>query len=255
MHHLDFERVRAIARKSLWILFFSMFIGAADSLLAQPQDVDHLVSVRYSGLRFNRRTRTFDSTGILTNTSNTPISAPIRLVIESIDPPSVSLANPSGNVGGLPFIDIPNSDGVLEPAERSRPFVLKFRNPVRVRFTFEASVFGVIPSPHTPPVRDAGPDQTVPVGGTVQLDGSGSHDADGDSLTFLWDIVALPPGSAAFLSDATAVAPTFVADVAGTYVLELIVNDGTTDGAPDTVEVIAGNSAPVADAGPDQTVL
>ena len=39
---------------------------------------------------------------------------------------------------------------------------------------------------NTPPVADAGPDQTVQVTDTVQLDGSGSTDVDGDLLTFSW---------------------------------------------------------------------
>src|SRR6266540_1956205 len=36
----------------------------------------------------------------------------------------------------------------------------------------------------TPPVADAGPDQTVVVGQIVQLDGSGSNDIDGQQLDF-----------------------------------------------------------------------
>ena len=36
---------------------------------------------------------------------------------------------------------------------------------------------------NTPPLASAGPDQTVYVGDTVQLDGSGSSDADGDPFT------------------------------------------------------------------------
>jgi len=38
-------------------------------------------------------------------------------------------------------------------------------------------------------------------------------------------------------------------------VAQLIVNDGKVDSAPDTVVITTENSAPVANAGPDQTVL
>jgi len=111
---------------------------------------------------------------------------------------------------------------------------------------------------NNPPVANAGPDQNVTVGDTVSLDGSNSTDADGDSLTFSWSL-SPPAGSAAALSDATAVNPTFVTDIEGDYLAQLIVNDGTHDSAADSVKITAGivpaNNPPVANAGLDQSVL
>jgi RHS repeat-associated protein len=107
---------------------------------------------------------------------------------------------------------------------------------------------------NSPPVADAGPNQSVFVGNLVSLDGSASTDVDGDPLTFLWAITSRPPQSTADLSNPIAVKPTLVVDRPGTYVAQLIVNDGTVNSAPDTVTVTTLNSAPVADAGPDQSV-
>ena len=105
------------------------------------------------------------------------------------------------------------------------------------------------------PVADAGPDQSVFVNDLVILDGSGSSDVDGNLLTYSWAFTTKPNGSLATLSDSTIVDPTFTVDVFGTYVLSLVVNDGTVDSAVDTVTISTLNSAPVADAGPDQSVF
>jgi len=109
---------------------------------------------------------------------------------------------------------------------------------------------------NTPPVANAGPDQAVNVGQTAILNGSGSTDPNGDPLTYAWSFVSRPAGSVAALSNVAAVQPTFVADVAGSYTVQLIVNDGQVNSPPDTVVVTAaaGNLAPVANAGPDQAV-
>lgn len=109
---------------------------------------------------------------------------------------------------------------------------------------------------NTAPVANAGPDQTVLVGATVALNGSGSSDVDGNPLTYQWTFVTLPAGSAARLSSSTIVMPTFVADLAGDYVIRLLVNDGKVNSLQDTVTITTtgGNTAPVANAGPDQPV-
>jgi surface antigen len=93
--------------------------------------------------------------------------------------------------------------------------------------------------PNRPPVADAGPDQTVQVGSTVQLDGSSSSDPDGDPLTFYWRFTSRPRGSIARLSNYRIVNPTFIADKAGDYLLELRVNDGRRGRATDQVKITA----------------
>ena len=61
-----------------------------------------------------------------------------------------------------------------------------------------------------------------------------------------------PAGSTAALAGPTTVNPTFTVDRAGTYTAQLIVNDGTLNSAPNTVNISTVNVAPVANAGPDQ---
>src|SRR3989304_5627522 len=96
------------------------------------------------------------------------------------------------------------------------------------------------PAANKAPVANAGPNQSVTNGDVVALDGSGSTDPEGDTLTYSWVMTSSPGGSNAALSSATAVSPSFTADLAGDYVMALIVNDGAADSAPDTVTGTAG---------------
>ncbi|MBI1742226.1 S8 family serine peptidase [Candidatus Acetothermia bacterium] len=95
------------------------------------------------------------------------------------------------------------------------------------------------PSENRPPVANAGPDQTVTAGATVQLDGSKSSDPDGDKLTYTWRFVSLPGNSQAKLSDPNIINPTFVADFAGEYLIELTVDDGKDGRASARVKITA----------------
>lgn len=107
------------------------------------------------------------------------------------------------------------------------------------------------------PVARAGAAQSVLTRSVVTLDGSASSDANNDTLNYKWALVAAPVGSTATLTDATSAKPTFTADVSGTYVASLQVNDGKLDSSLVTVAVAAAvlNVAPVADAGLYQSVL
>ena len=92
---------------------------------------------------------------------------------------------------------------------------------------------------NVPPVANAGPNQAVPAGSTVILDGSASHDANGDPLSFRWSMSSKPPDSQALLQEADPLHPMFVADLAGSYVVSLVVNDGFVDSAPAAMTVTA----------------
>jgi chitinase len=91
---------------------------------------------------------------------------------------------------------------------------------------------------NSPPVANAGPDQgPINTGQTVQLNGAGSTDPDGNPLTYRWTQIS---GPAATLLNPTSITPSFVApNVSGTQnlVFQLIVNDGTVDSVADTVVI------------------
>jgi len=104
------------------------------------------------------------------------------------------------------------------------------------------------------PTADAGSDRTVQLGTVVTLDGSGSSDPNNDTLTYKWSQLSGPQITSA--SNIYTAKPSFTANYTGTYVIQLIVNDGKVDSTPDTVTitVVSGNNAPIADAGNDSTV-
>ena len=104
------------------------------------------------------------------------------------------------------------------------------------------------------PTANAGPDQSVLKNTLVTLDGSGSSDSDGGTLTYQWTV---PAGVT--LSSNSAQKPTFTAPdvtVNTDYTFTLVVNDGQVNSPADQVKitVLRGNLAPTANAGTDQTV-
>jgi pectate lyase len=102
----------------------------------------------------------------------------------------------------------------------------------------------------SPPVANAGPDQTVGVGQPAVLDGSGSSDPDGDALSYSWDFGDGTTGTGAVVSHSYA-AP-------DTYTATLTVSDGElnhSDTALITVGTAGGAELIVDNAAPGFTIL
>jgi hypothetical protein len=145
-------------------------------------------------------------------------------------------------------------------ANSSGNFIVVWESPHDDPSGIFPDIFGQRYSPivavELPPIADAGPDQTVPEGTVVTLDGSGSSDPNGDPLTYLWEQIGGPTVN---LSDPTAAVTGFTApDVAAggaTLSFRLTVSDGAQTSA-DTVDITVTNvnQPPVAHAGEDQTV-
>ncbi|WP_367716618.1 choice-of-anchor D domain-containing protein [Nitratireductor sp. GISD-1A_MAKvit] len=118
----------------------------------------------------------------------------------------------------------------------------------------------VTPPPNTPPTANPGPNQTVGSGDAVSLNGSASSANDsGQGLTYAWSQTS---GNPVTLTNASTATPSFTAPTlspdAGNAILtfELTVDD-SMETASDTVTITVTpppNTAPTANAGPDQTV-
>jgi hypothetical protein len=102
---------------------------------------------------------------------------------------------------------------------------------------------------NSPPVANAGEDQTVEctstLGASVVLDGTGSYDPDSDTLSYLWTGV---------FGTETGPTPNVTVPL-GANSVTLTVDDGNGASDTDSVEItVVDTTAPTVDAGPDVTL-
>ena len=104
----------------------------------------------------------------------------------------------------------------------------------------------------TVPVADAGSDQSVESGVTVNLDGRSSYDPDSNQLTYSWTQIG---GIGTSLTGASGSTPSFTSpDVTqNMLIFELTVTDDEGNSDTDVVSVTVATLKPTADAGDDQT--
>ncbi len=118
-----------------------------------------------------------------------------------------------------------------------------------------------ITAQNAPPAARAGADQTAARGSSVTLNGSGSSDADGDTLSYSWaktggsytgtipftPQVGQPDHTRRFIVPGAA-------NANDTIIFTLTVTDSDNETGADTVTINVGNAPPVANAGPNQKV-
>ncbi|HLK93574.1 MAG TPA: hypothetical protein VKZ18_27025 [Polyangia bacterium] len=115
----------------------------------------------------------------------------------------------------------------------------------------------VIQANHAPTVN-AGPDQTITLPATASLNGTVTDDGLPNppaTFTSTWSVVS-GPGTVTFANASNPVT-TATFSAAGTYDLRLTANDSALSASDDlivTVNAAATNTAPVVNAGPDQTI-
>lgn len=96
------------------------------------------------------------------------------------------------------------------------------------------------PGNNRPPVASAGGDRDVLLADLVALDGSASHDPDGDPLRYRWTLRARPVDSTAAIEEPAAATARFLVDRVGEYRVELVVSDGIATSDAVQVSLTAG---------------
>ncbi|WP_018415299.1 PKD domain-containing protein [Teredinibacter turnerae] len=189
----------------------------------------------------------------------TPTPEPSSEPTPTVEPTPVPTSEPSVPPSAEPSIE-PSAEPSVEPSVEpsAEPSVEPSVEPSTEPSAEPSAEPTPTPTPSPTPVNhaptaNAGLDQALETGVVAQLNGSGSTDLDGDPLTYSWYFVELPVTSSVTLADETSVTPQFTPDVAGAYIVALVVSDGTSESGVDTVSinVSLANTAPVADAGDD----
>jgi PKD repeat protein len=100
---------------------------------------------------------------------------------------------------------------------------------------------------NSPPVADAGPQQTIYLGDSVTLHGTAT-DPDNDPIVgWQWEVVSAPAGSTYSLLDADTPDALFTTDTLGDYVITLIASDGLAWSDPAfTAVTVVENQPPTA---------
>lgn len=137
----------------LWALAILVLVYPQSAPAEGRVSLDDRVSVSFSGLRFNRRTATFDTLGRVHNVSTQSLPGPLWLVVGHM-PDSVGLTNAIGQTAdGQKFVEVPLAGTGLSPGEVSEAVVLRFSNPDRKRFRFDASVWASLVGVSAPLIR------------------------------------------------------------------------------------------------------
>lgn len=112
---------------------YNDYIYLADANTTSENDLYNLtpcgrtgsVAVVQSGLTFNRFTSQYTGTVSLTNRSGYPMTKPLQFMLPGL-PAGVTLANKTGDLGGAPYVTLPNA--TLEPGA-SATVTTTFDNP------------------------------------------------------------------------------------------------------------------------------
>ncbi|WP_444994127.1 PKD domain-containing protein [Aliikangiella sp. IMCC44359] len=162
-------------------------------------------------------------------------------------------SKPTGS--NIALTDVNQVNANLVPDVEGNYVIQLIVNDGKLDSNVDIATISVIEKKNTQPIANAGADQNALIGQTVIFDGSASRDPDGDSLTFQWVLTSKPANSQARLMNANSVKASLVADIEGNYSVQLVVNDGALDSAPDSAIAVAktDNQKPIADAGIDQS--
>ncbi len=148
------------------------------------------------------------------------ISAPVSSVA-NITAPSDSITEITPDIEGRYKIGLVVNDGIYNSVTGIKIVNAKLTN--------------------SAPVADAGEDRTIPNRVWCYPDGSNSSDADGDSLSYAWQLVSEPTGSSVRIYNENTRTLKFMPTKEGEYIVGLVVNDSLDLSTEDQVVLTSTN--------------
>lgn len=93
--------------------------------------------------KYNRSQHRSRGTLKITNLTGTVVHGPLRLIVESTTPDTITLVNPDGTIGGKPYLDLTAllGDGKFDSGESSIR-TIEFANPNRENFDLSVKLTG-----------------------------------------------------------------------------------------------------------------
>ncbi len=135
-----------LRRIQLILISIICFIVLFSPLIQAEEDVTDKVQLIQSRMMFDRSTSENYLDVSLKNISEDVLLTPIKVVIDNINDPSVTVANADGVTDdGKPYFEYINDMGRLLLSENTETNRLMFYNPNRSRFNYTASVYATVP--------------------------------------------------------------------------------------------------------------
>ncbi|SJM96602.1 Ig domain-containing protein [Crenothrix polyspora] len=257
--NLKHKKLKVKEFTTIFLPILTLALTAVNSYAKPVLTKQMTVEFAQSQPRFDTKAGNFVLSGVLHNTSETMVNAPVALVVGDFSPQSsIMLLKPDGFVpdgsayqwilkkgtfavgAKIPFtlrFDFSNPVNKLAVSslEALAKKALQFKPSALANVQFQYRVLQ-IPATNRIPIANAGTDKIAVVGTVVRLDGGASLDKDGDPLSYVWTLKSAP-GSQAKLSKTTTAMTTFKPDLAGDYIASLTINDAYVQSVADAVKI------------------